>query len=122
MDHGFDETKPIEELDIEDLCKAAKFRGGECLSESMTKGDLYTQMEWRCSFGHEFYATPYLILFAGHWCKECDCDEWKYGEIAEANPFFAQVWTPLHKGEKPFRVKMIADAQMIDKLYEYKNT
>lgn len=117
LDHGFDESKPVEELDIEDMRQAAEFRGGKCLSESMTKGDMYTPLKWSCAFGHEFMATPYLVLFAGHWCKECVCGEWKYGEIADVNPFFAQVWKPLHKGEENFRVKMIADAKMIDEKY-----
>ncbi len=33
LDHGFDENKPENELNLEDLKKAARFRGGECLSE-----------------------------------------------------------------------------------------
>ena len=118
LNHGFDETKPVDELSIEDMRQAAEFRGGKCLSGAMTKGDMYTPLKWACAFGHEFMATPYLVLFAGHWCKECDCGEWKYGEMAEVNPFFAQVWKPLHKGEENFRVKMIADAKMIDEMYE----
>lgn len=118
LDHGFDETKPAEELGIEDMRQAAQFRGGKCLSETMTKGDLYTALRWQCASGHEFEATPYTVLFAGHWCPECMCGEWRYGEEAEVNPFFAQVWKPLHQEEENFRVKMIADAKMIDKLYE----
>lgn len=117
MDRGFDESKPVEELDIADMKQAAAFRGGECLSETMVKGDLYTPLKWRCADGHEFEARPYTVLFAGHWCPECLCGEWKYGEMAEKNPFFAQVWTPLHKGEEPFRVKMVVDAKDIEKLY-----
>lgn len=116
LDHGFDETKPIEELDLEDMQQAAEFRGGKCLSEKMTKGDLYTPLKWQCASGHVFEATPYTVLFAGHWCPECMCGEWKYGEEADVNPFFAQVWKPLHKGEENFRVKMVADAKMIDEL------
>ncbi|WP_394526083.1 NAD-dependent epimerase/dehydratase family protein [Lacrimispora sp. JR3] len=118
LDHGFDETKPAKELDIDDMQQAAKFRGGECLSRSMEKGSLYAPLKWKCAFGHEFAATPYLILFAGHWCRECDSKEWKYGEIADVNPFFAQVWKPLHKGEKNFRVKMAADVKKVETLYK----
>jgi hypothetical protein len=119
LDHGFDESKPTEELDIADMRQAAEFRGGKCLSETMTKGDMYTPLKWSCAFGHEFEATPYLILFAGHWCKECDCGEWKYGEIADVNPFFAQVWKPLHEGEENYRVKMVCDAKVIERLYGF---
>ena len=118
LNHGFDETKSVEELGIEDMRQAAAFRGGKCLSEMMAKGDMYTALTWQCASGHEFKATPYTVLFAGHWCPECMCGEWRYGEEAEVNPFFAQVWKPLHEGEENFRVKMIADAKMIDKLYE----
>lgn len=54
LDHGYDETKPDEQLDIEDMRQAAAFRGGKCLSESMEKGDLYTKLEWECHDGHRF--------------------------------------------------------------------
>lgn len=117
LDRGFDETKPVEELDIADMQQAAKFRGGECLSETMVKGYLYTPLKWRCAQGHEFEACPYTVLFTGHWCQECLCGEWRFGEMAEESPFFAQVWEPLHKGEEPFRVKMVIDATDIEKLY-----
>lgn len=41
LDHGFDESKPECELDIEDMRDAAKFRGGRCISAVMKRGDLY---------------------------------------------------------------------------------
>ena len=96
LDHGYDETKPIEELDIDDMREAAKFRGGECLSETMIKGDIFTPLKWRCAFGHEFYMSPNTVLRGGHWCPECDPMPWDYDKIAKVNPFFAQVWYPLH--------------------------
>lgn len=49
----------------------AKFRGGKCLSKTMIKGDLQSKLEWECGFGHKFLASPNLI-FAGHWCGECE--------------------------------------------------
>lgn len=114
LDHGFDESKPIEELNIEDMKRAAEFRGGKCLSETMNTGNMYQPLKWECASGHIFKATPYTVLFAGHWCPDCMCGEWKYGEDAQVNPFFAQVWEPLHKGEESYRVKMIADAKMVE--------
>lgn len=96
LNHGYDETKPLSELDIYDMKKAAKFRGGECLSESMIKGDLFTKLKWRCAFGHEFEASPALVLLSGHWCPDCLPTPWNYDEEAKRNPFFAQVWYPLH--------------------------
>ena len=66
LDHGYDESKPVEELTLDDLKKAAEFRGG-------------------------------------HWCPEefpTDCEGkkfyWDYDYEASINPFFAQVWYPLH--------------------------
>lgn len=96
LDHGYDESKPKSELDINDMKQAAKFRGGECLSSEMEKGNLKTKLKWRCAFGHEFEASPTLVLLTGHWCPECEPAPWNYGEIAKRNPFFAQVWYPIH--------------------------
>jgi hypothetical protein len=62
----------------------------------MTKGDMYTPLEWECHFGHKFTASPRLILHGGHWCPECEPTPWNYSEIARVNPFFAQVWYANH--------------------------
>lgn len=96
LDHGYDESKQKSELDINDMKQAAEFRGGECLSESMEKGDLKTKLKWRCAFGHEFEGSPTLVLLGGHWCPKCEAPAWNYDEIAKKNPFFAQVWYPIH--------------------------
>lgn len=103
LDHGYDETKPESELDIEDMKQAAKFRGGECLSTSMTKGDMATKLKWKCGHcGAEFEASPSLILLGGHWCPECYLPHkaWDYDSIAKTNPFFAQVWYPNHEKDE----------------------
>ena len=96
IDHGYDEQKPRSEWTIDDMRKAAEFRGGKCLSETMEKGDFRTPLEWECQFGHKFKASPVLVLEGGHWCPECLPSPWNYDEIAKGNPFFAQVWKPLH--------------------------
>ena len=87
------------ELGIEDMKAAARFRGGECLSDSMTKGDLFTPIKWRCQFGHEFEMTPNAVLKGGHWCPDClpkydpsNPNPWNFETIAAGNPFFAQVY------------------------------
>lgn len=100
LDHGYDESKPIEEWTIDDMRQAAAFRGGKCLSEEMTKGDIHTKLEWECQFGHRFKASPALILLGGHWCPECLPSPWNYDEIAKGNPFFAQIWYPTHSKEE----------------------
>jgi hypothetical protein len=100
LNHGYDETKPKSELDLEDMKQAAKFRGGECLAETMQKGDLSTKLPWCCAFGHYFEASPTLVLLGGHWCPECLPTPWNYDEEAKRNPFFAQVWYPLHETDE----------------------
>ena len=96
IDHGYDETKPESELTREDMAGAAAFRGGELLSETMQTGDWQTKLTFRCAFGHEFEASPRLVLEGGHWCPECERRSWNYGRRAQVDPFFAQVWAPLH--------------------------
>lgn len=105
LDHGYDESKPLSELDINDMKAAAKFRGGECLSDTMEKGDLTTKLKWKCGHcGAEFEASPNLILLGGHWCPECflPVNAWDYSEIAKTNPFFAQVWYPHHSKDEKY--------------------
>ena len=101
LSHGYDESKPDSELDLADMRDAAAFRGGECLSESMTKGDLYTPLTWRCHDGHEFVARPYTVLKAGHWCPDCCQPEpWDFDRLSKFMPFFAQVWYDSHAREE----------------------
>ena len=93
LNHGYDESKPDSELDIEDMQMVAKFRGGQCLSKTMIKGDLYTPLTWRCHKGHIFRSSPYTILKAGHWCEECaPLTTWNYDLIVPYVPFYQQVW------------------------------
>jgi len=109
IDHGYDESKPEAELNLEDIKKAAKFRGGECLSDSMTTGSWTEKLKFRCAFNHEFEASPRLILEGGHWCPVCEKESWNYYERAKADPFFAQVWYPLHdKNEKEWKYKKLS--------------
>ncbi len=72
LDHGYDESKPLSELTLDDMHAVAASRGGECLSSAMTAGDMATKLEWRCAAcGTRFEASPSLILLGGHWCPEC---------------------------------------------------
>ncbi len=93
LDHGYDEQK--NELTINDIRGAARFRGGECLSENYSA--MSDKLKWRCNCGEEFEASAALILKGGHWCEKCLPAPWNYNEIAKHNPFFAQVWYPLHE-------------------------
>ena len=100
IDHGYDESKPESELSFEDMKGAAAFRGGELMSDSMEIGDWKTKLRFRCAFGHEFDASPRLVLEGGHWCPECERRSWNYGMRARVDPFFAQVWNPLHSPDE----------------------
>ena len=91
LDHGYDETKDKSLLNIEDMEKAAQFRGGQCLSNSMIQGDLESKLNWICAFDHQFEASPKLILEGGHWCDECEAPPWNYEDIAKKNMFLRQV-------------------------------
>lgn len=105
LDHGYDENKPMETFTIEDMQHAAAFRGGKCLSTTMEQGDWDTPLEWQCAEGHIFQASPRLILLGGHWCPDCfpcpykgdkNYHPWEWDKEAKRNPFFAQLWAPLH--------------------------
>ena len=100
LNHGYKETKPMSEWCIEDMQQAAMWRGGKCLSETMTVGDAYTPLEWECYDGHKFMATPALILLGGHWCPQCFPMPWQYDREARHNPFLAQVWYASHDKEE----------------------
>lgn len=97
LDHGYDESKPCSEWDLEDMRGAAKFRGGECVSDEMKKGDLYGKLTWKCSEGHSFESSPYTVLRGGHWCPFCcQPSPWRFDRLAKKSPFFAQVWYDSH--------------------------
>ena len=91
LNHGYDETRPHAEFDVDVMKAAAEFRGGRFLSSRMTRGDLTAKLRWQCAFGHEFDASLTLVLLAGHWCPRCLPPPWNDDEIARRNPFFAQV-------------------------------
>lgn len=101
LSHGYDETKPDSEIDINDLREAAKFRGGELVSSEFEKGKLQTKLTWRCQHGHEFQLTAFSVLKAGHWCPECNKRYvWNYDLLAKGNPFYAQVWYDSHEKDE----------------------
>ncbi len=101
IDHGYDETKPETQLTLADISGAAKFRGGICLSDKMETGNWQSKLSFRCAFGHNFEASPRLILEGGHWCPTCENQSWNYHARALVDPFFAQVWNPLHSADEP---------------------
>ncbi|OHS95895.1 nAD-dependent epimerase/dehydratase [Tritrichomonas foetus] len=99
LNHGYNEKKQLDQLDLNDLRQAAKFRGGHLVSNEMITGDLQTKLEWKCGTCEKtFTASPALIILGGHWCPSCiiPLKEWNYDYVAKTNPFFAQVWHNEH--------------------------
>ncbi len=104
LNHGYDESKGIENLTLADIREAAAYRGGQCLAEEIM--DIYTPIKWKCADGHEFEMSVNAVLQGGHWCTECLSHEWKYGQIAKTNPFYAQVWIPIHGDKDDYVIPM----------------
>ncbi|NQS91900.1 MAG: NAD(P)-dependent oxidoreductase, partial [Chloroflexi bacterium] len=92
LNHGYDEAKSRTGISIQEVQEAARFRGGECLSKSILRGDWRSLLTWRCHDGHEFPASLNLILRGGHWCPVCMSDPSTYDRLAQHSPFFQQVW------------------------------
>lgn len=105
LDHGYDKSKGLENLTLEDLQKAAAFRGGKCLA-SEKPSSIYDPIKWECADGHQFEMSVNTVLQGGHWCPECINHTWHYADIAKKNPFYAQVWTPLHGDDDDYAIPM----------------
>lgn len=84
LDHGWDETRPLSEITIEELEKAAEFRGGRFI------GKVGTTFEWECEHGHRFNASLEYVLLGGGWCLECNPDCW-LEETTDSNRFVSQL-------------------------------
>lgn len=55
-------------LTIEDAHKAAKRRGGKCLSKRYIS--IVKKLEWQCSKGH-IWKTTFKNIKRGTWCRKC---------------------------------------------------
>ena len=66
--------------------------GKENALQSLGKGPVLG----KSARGNTFMMSPNLVLKGGHWCHEELPWPWDYDTEAKINPFFAQVWTPLH--------------------------
>lgn len=94
LNHGYDESKPAHELNIDDMRQAAKFRGGKCLSPSMEKGDLTTPLEWENCLKKRFKLSPRAVLLGGYFCPQNMPEPWEYEQETAHNKFLAQVCQP----------------------------
>jgi hypothetical protein len=55
-------------LTIDEMKELASLRGGKCLSKIYTNSS--THLEWECTEGHRWKATPDNIK-QGKWCPKC---------------------------------------------------
>lgn len=55
-------------LSIEEMFQIAKDRGGKCLSTTYINSKEH--LEWECSKGHRWFASPSGIK-DGNWCEKC---------------------------------------------------
>ncbi|MDE6010129.1 MAG: NAD(P)-dependent oxidoreductase [Muribaculaceae bacterium] len=89
LNHGYDESKSLEELTDADIQRAAAFRGGKYLGKS---GE---DTMFECAEGHRFTLTPRTMLLGGHWCPQClrEISEDPRASYRQAsrNPFLRQV-------------------------------
>ncbi|MEI5583575.1 MULTISPECIES: NAD-dependent epimerase/dehydratase family protein [unclassified Agromyces] len=91
LDHGYDEATPPAEWSALDYLEVAAHRGGRLSSTDVVRGDIAAPLEWQCAEGHGFFASPRLVLTAGHWCPVCVTDVAGYARQAETNAFLSQV-------------------------------
>ncbi|MDG6220747.1 MAG: hypothetical protein QCI38_04780, partial [Candidatus Thermoplasmatota archaeon] len=54
---------------LEEMHCIAESHGGVCLSERYIRQNV--KMHWRCSEGHEWWATPVSVKNQGSWCPKC---------------------------------------------------
>ena len=90
LDHGYDESIPIYQLNKEQICAAAAFRGGRFIGPSEKIGTPGTIFTWECEHGHRFQASLEFVLLAGGWCLECGLDNFEES-VSGKNRFASQV-------------------------------
>lgn len=103
LEHGYDDKKPLNLLNLEDLKSAAAFRGGKCIENEWNAADLrnlHKKVKWQCRDGHNFELTPFTVLKGGYWCPHC-CEPkpWKLGAIADI-PYYSQIYFDSHKSDE----------------------
>ena len=70
---GIEKRAASQRMTINEMQKIAKDRGGKCLSNEYTNNR--TKLEWKCSDGHRWFATPGKVKGnkgkKGTWCRKC---------------------------------------------------
>lgn len=80
--------KKDEEYTLSDIKVHAEKRGGGLLSDDFYGMDKVHR--WQCGFGHEFDATPKLIVMGGHWCPDCNPAPWDFNKLVKVDKMLAE--------------------------------
>ena len=59
-------------IPLQRLQDHAKARGGRCLSTSKYNRSK-AKVTWQCKLGHNWKATPSMVLYKRTWCPACSC-------------------------------------------------
>ena len=68
---GYDDSKSIYSLTVEEIKAAAEFRGGRFLGPEKSIGEKGAIFDWECENGHRFSSSLEYVLLGGGWCPEC---------------------------------------------------
>ena len=90
LNHGYDTSVSIYDLDAEAIEKAAQFRGGHFLGPDQSVGTPGSVFEWECEHGHRFTASLEYVLLGGGWCNVCDLSDVR-SHVSPKNRFIWQV-------------------------------
>ena len=94
---GYDESKSIYDLTVEEIEAAAAFRGGGSIGPSSEVGKRGVLLEWECENGHRFRSSLEYVLLGGGWCPECGYDN-VYTSTTRKNKFISAVLSPQYLG------------------------
>ena len=94
---GYDESKSIYDLTVEEIEAAAAFRGGKFIGPSSEVGKRGVLFEWECENGHRFRSSLEYVLLGGGWCPECGYDN-VYTSTTRKNKFISAVLSPQYLG------------------------
>ena len=91
LDHGYDETTPLEALTTAELDAAARFRGLRL--DGPAPQNPYAKATWRDREEQIFEMSPNLLLRGGHWHRGAMFDQDRYEALGAVSPFLKQVLT-----------------------------
>ena len=94
---GYDDSKSIYSLTVEEIKAAAEFRGGRFLGPEKSIGEKGAIFDWECENGHRFSSSLEYVLLGGGWCPECGYDK-VYTTTSPMNRFISAVLFPRSRG------------------------